>query len=238
MKRRSFMKKGLLTGSSALTVAAFGQAIGGSFPKPGFINKPWDFNFNMLYAPHDGMFVNHAGKDIIDQIKFMSDTGFMAIEDNGMMGRTPEVQEKIGKELARLGMVMGVFVVDAGDNWKTSLTTGKQEFHDSFLKACRTAVEVAKRCNAKWMTVVPGYFDRSLEIGIQTSNVINTLRKGAEIFEPHGLIMVLEPLSDNPDLFLRTSQQSFMICRAVNSPSCKILYDIYHMQRNEGDLIA
>jgi hydroxypyruvate isomerase len=49
---------------------------------------------------------------------------------------------------------------------------------------------------------------------------------------------VLEPLSDTPELFLRTSDQSFEICKAVNSPSCKILYDIYHMQRNEGNLIA
>jgi hydroxypyruvate isomerase len=49
--------------------------------------------------------------------------------------------------------------------------------------------------------------------------------------------MVLEPLSDNPDLFLRTSDQTYMICRAVNSPACKILFDIYHMQRNEGHLI-
>src|SRR3546814_20990613 len=50
--------------------------------------------------------------------------------------------------------------------------------------------------------------------------------------------MVLEPLSDSPDLFLRTSNQTYMICKAVNSPSCKLLYDVYHMQRNEGDLIA
>jgi hydroxypyruvate isomerase len=55
--------------------------------------------------------------------------------------------------------------------------------------------------------------------------------------EKHGLVMVLEPLSDNPDLFLRTSTQTYMICRAVNSPSCKILIDMYHMQRNEGDII-
>jgi sugar phosphate isomerase/epimerase len=59
----------------------------------------------------------------------------------------------------------------------------------------------------------------------------------AEVLAPHGLTMVLEPLSDNPDLFLRTSDQTYMICRAVDSPACKILFDIYHMQRNEGHLI-
>ena len=67
------------------------------------------------------------------------------------------------------------------------------------------------------MTVVPGSFHRNLPIGIQDGNVIDTLRKGAEIFEPHGLVMVLEPLSDSPDLYLQTSNQSYMICKAVNT---------------------
>jgi hydroxypyruvate isomerase len=63
------------------------------------------------------------------------------------------------------------------------------------------------------------------------------LRRASEILEPQGLVMVLEPLSDSPDLFLRHSDQTYMICKAVNSPSCKILFDIYHMQRNEGHII-
>src|SRR3712207_7161946 len=50
------------------------------------------------------------------------------------------------------------------------------------------------------------------------------LRRGAEILEPHGLVMVLEPLSDTPNLFLRYSDQTYLICKGVNSPSCKILY--------------
>jgi hydroxypyruvate isomerase len=87
------------------------------------------------------------------------------------------------------------------------------------------------------MTVVPGFFDRSIPMGIQTANVVDALRRGAEIFEPHGLIMVLEPLSDTPDLFMRFSDQTYELCKAVKSPSCKILFDIYHMQRNEGNLI-
>jgi hydroxypyruvate isomerase len=194
--------------------------------------------FQLKYGPHFGMFKAHAGEDLIAQIEFMADQGFTAFEDNGLMGRAVDVQERIGAALARRGMTMGVFVIDGGDNWKTSLTTGKAEFRDKFLATCRTAVEVGKRVNAKWATVVPGYFERKLPIGIQTGNVVDILRAGAAILEPANLAMVLEPLSDNPDLFLRTSDQAYAICRAVDSPSCKILYDMYHMQRNEGDIIA
>jgi hydroxypyruvate isomerase len=228
MNRRHFLKNSALAGGS-LSVAGVPYISNNDNAAA----KP----FNLNYAPHFGMFENHAGKDLLDQLQFMADNGFKGLEDNGLLGRTVEMQTKIGDKLAKLGMTMGVFVIDGGDNWKVSLTTGKTEFKDTFVKTCKASIEAAKRVNAKWMTVVPGYFERNLPMGIQTANVIDALRRGAEIFEPQGLVMVLEPLSDNPDLFLRHSDQTYMICKAVNSPSCKILYDIYHMQRNEGHLI-
>ena len=194
--------------------------------------------FKLRYAPHFGMFEAHAGSDLIAQLEFMADEGFTALEDNELMSRPVPLQERIGATLARLGMTMGVFVIDGGDNWKPSLTTGQQAFRERFLKTCRAAIDVAKRVNARWATVVPGYFDRRLPIGLQTGHVIDSLRAGADILAPHGLTMVLEPLSDTPELFLRTSDQAYAICRAVDSPACKILYDMYHMQRNEGDIIA
>lgn len=235
MERRKFLQQGTLAGFSAL---ALGSLTGtGATAAPATTYDKGGKPFNMKYAPHAGMFKNHAGEDFLDQIKFMHDQGFRAIEDNGMLGRDTAMQDKIGSLLSKLGMEMGVFVVDTGNNWKPSLATGKKEFLDGFVDTCKRSVETAKRCNAKWMTVVPGYFERTLPIGIQTAYVVEALRRGAEIFEPHGLIMVLEPLSDNPDLFLRTSEQSYEICKAVKSPSCKILYDIYHMQRNTGNLI-
>jgi hydroxypyruvate isomerase len=231
MKRRNFLRNGMALTATAL---AAGEAMGAQKPEKRYAAEK---TFKLNFAPHQGMFKNHAGENFIDQIKFMHDQGFRAIEDNGLLKRPVDEQEKIGRELARLGMTMGVFVVDGGENWKISLTTGKQEFKDNFVKTCKTCVETAKRVNAKWMTVVPGFFDRSQPMGIQTANVVDALRRGAEIFEPHGLIMVLEPLSDTPDLFMRFSDQTYELCKAVKSPSCKILYDIYHMQRNEGNLI-
>lgn len=224
--RRQFIKNAL----GIATLASLGST------KSLLAQSPDKTNFKMLYAPHFGMFKNSAGDDLFDQLQFISEVGFRALEDNGMMARPVETQKKIGETMAKLGLKMGVFVIDGGDNWKVSLTTGKAEYLDNFLKTCRQAVEVAKRTNAKWMTVVPGFFERKLPIGIQTANVVDAYRRACDIFEKHGLVMVMEPLSDTPDLFLRNSDQSFMICKAVNSPSCKILFDIWHMQRNEGQL--
>lgn len=230
MERRGFLRNSALAGAAVLPgLSLFANT---EAPEP---QKP----FNLNYGFHDGMFAAHAGKDFIEQIKFAHEQGFRSIEDNGMMDRSPEMQTKIGDTLVKLGMQMGVFVITTnGWHWKMSLATGKQEFKDTIVRDCKTAVEVAKRCNAKWMTVVPGNFDRTQHLDMQTAHVIDGLRRGTEILEKHGLVMVLEPLSDNPDLFLRYSTQTYMICKAVNSPSCKILFDMYHMQRNEGNIIA
>ncbi len=220
----------------------FASILGASLLIPSFSKgstwareKPFELN----YAPHFGMFKNHAGPNELDQLQYMHDQGFTALEDNELMERPVALQEKIGEKLAKLNMKMGVFVIKFDGFFdKQTMTTGKKEWTDLFLASCRKAVETSKRVNAKWATVVPGNFTRDLPMGIQTGNAIDNLKRAVEILEPAGLTMVLEPLSDNSDLFLRFSDQTYSICRAVNSPSCKILFDMYHMQRNEGNLIA
>ena len=236
MKRSDFLKNGsLLFGASLLTNNLSANS---HTKEDGIMDTFANDTFKLDYAPHQGMFSTSAGKNFLDEIKYMHDLGFRSIEDNGMPGRSPEEQKQIGELLAKLGMTMGVFVVPKGGNGANSLAAGKDEFNDIFIKGCKESVEIAKRCNAKWVTVVPGDYVRQLPIGIQTANVIEGLKKGAEIFEPHGITMVLEPLSDTPDLFLRFSDQTYEICKAVDSPSCKILFDAYHQQKNEGNLIT
>lgn len=225
MERREFITLGAGLGISANLKSEL--SIVGSREKP----------FNLNFAPHFRMFEGSAGKELLDQLQFMHDQGFNALEDNSMMGREIAMQTAIGNKLSQLGMKMGVFVVSF-DGWppKTTLASGDKAWREKFLETCKNAVEVAKRVNAQYMTVVPGNFDRSIPEHIQMANVVESLKQAADIFEPHGLTMVLEPLSDNPDLYLRFSDQTFMICKSVDSPSCKILFDIYHMQRNEGRL--
>ena len=229
MKRSEFIKSsGLLAGGTLLAADTFGNSL---------TSKAKNTTFNLDYAPHQGMFRTSAGSNFLDEIKYMHDLGFRSIEDNGMPGRSVEEQTKVGELLAKLGMRMGVFVVPKGGNGANTLAAGKQEHIDIFLQGCKQSVEIAKRVNAKWVTVVPGDYERRLPIGVQTANVIEGLKRGAEILEPHGITMVLEPLSDTPDLFLRYTDQTYEICKAVDSPSCKILYDAYHQQKNEGNLI-
>ena len=238
MDRRDFVRSSLASGAALAGLAPAARAADGSPTASSASVPPRDFH--LRYAPHFGMFKSHTGEDLVAQLEFMRAEGFTALEDNGMKGRSVADQALIGKTMQRLGMQMGVFVAhDIGWN-ESNITSGDQNKRDAFLQQVRDSVDVAKRVNATWITVVPGHIDMRLDLGYQTANVIETLKRATAIFEPHGLVMVLEPLNtqrDHPGQFLRNAPQAYAICKAVGSPACKILFDAYHAQISEGNLI-
>lgn len=194
--------------------------------------------FKLKYAPSFGMFAAHAGKDPIDQLKFLADQGFKAMFDNGLMKKDPALQEAIAREMNRLNLEFGPFVAYA-DFSKKSFVTQDEEIKKMLADTMKTAVETAKRTNAKYALIVPGRYDESLEWDYQTANVVDNLKFCAEICKPGGLVIVIEPLNpwDHPGLFLTKIPQAYQICKAVASSSCKIVNDIYHQQITEGNLI-
>jgi len=239
-------RRDLLKSAAAASFAALTPSIASAQPT----KQP---KFNLGYAPHPGMFKHSAGAEVIDQIKFCADQGFTAFEYNGLPTETPAMQEKIGKTLSDLGMQMGVFVA-YGSFDRPTFARPADDTTAEILSKMKAAVEVADRVGAKWCTVVPGSVDQQhseqekwnryggdrLAMGYQTANVIDMLRRCVDVIEPHGLVMVLEPLNwyaNHGGTFLQQSDQAFAICRAVDSPSCKILFDIYHQQITEGNLI-
>lgn len=234
MQRRSFLKSSAVA-TGAIVTGGMAHASEASLTMP----AAGKHQFKLKYAPHFGMFKHSAGDDLLDQLQFMADAGFTAMEDNGMKGREISMQEKIASKMANLGMEMGVFVAHTIHWNEPDLTSGSKEKLDKFLEEIKESVEVAKRVNARWMTVVPGFVDLRKDMGYQTANVINVLKRASEILEPHNLTIVLEPLNfrSHPGLFLNKIPQGFQICKAVDSPACKILDDLYHQQIQEGNLI-
>lgn len=225
MNRRDFMASA--TSAAAVPVLAGIQDEKGGAAKP----------FRLDYAPHFGMFEHLAGRDLASQIDFMADHGFRSIEDNGMAGRPVEDQERIRKALDRHGMRMGVFVAHAEWSKPSFANPGMR---GELVRQMKAAVEVAKRVGARWCTVVPGRNDARTEPDFQSAAVVDNLRACAEVCDPAGLVMVLEPLNpwtNHPGMFLSKIAHAYLLCRGVDSPSCKILFDIYHQQITEGNLI-
>ena len=234
--RRGFIKKAAITGTAVIAApAVLGAREAGRPKKLTDAEQP----FKLKYAPYFEMFVEHAGKDLVDNVKFCHDMGFRAMFDNGIMNRPVEDQAKIAGALQKYGMDLGPFVLYA-DFAVTSFVLNKPEIKDMLVKKMKEGVEVAKRINAKWALVVPGHYDERLHREFQTANVIDNLRYCCDILEPAGITIVMEPLNtlhDHPGLFLNRIPQAYEICRAVNRPSCKIVDDIYHQQITEGNLI-
>ena len=235
MKRREFLSNSMAAGIAAASLTPLVSVADE--------DEKGTKRFKLNYAPHFNMFKSMAGTDLIDQLKFAADQGFTAWDDNGMKKRPAELQEKIVRTMEQLGMQMGVFVAH-GSIGKVTFARKDKAVWETVLQDIRDSIEVAKRVNAKWVTVVPGNVDESggdrLAMEYQTANVIELLRRCSDILDPHELVMVLEPLNwytNHGGAFLQGSPQAYAICKAVNHPSCKILFDIYHQQITEGNLI-
>lgn len=234
MERKEFLKKSLVGGT---LMASYPFQVNKMRWNKDNDSKSYDFKLN--YAPKFGTFREHAGEDLIDQLKFMSDTGFKGLTDDGMRKRSISAQKSIGETLEKFNLRMGVLGAHAYSWGKEHLVTGDRNTVTSFLEEIKSIIEVAKRVNGKWLTVMPGRWDLRMEKGYQTANVIEALKRASGLLEPHNLVMVIEPVNRNyPALFLTTISQAYSICKAVNSPACKILNDIYHQQITEGNLIS
>ncbi|MBP7570113.1 MAG: TIM barrel protein [Acidobacteria bacterium] len=231
MNRRDF-----LAAAAAAAAAPVAPALGASGRQgaPGRAANA----FHLHFAPHFGQFKAHAGDDLTAQIDFVAGQGFTAMFDNGLMGRPPAQQELIARELSRRNMRLGPFVLYADFKTK-SFALRDKDVRAMLLQKMRDGVETMKRTGAKQALVVLGRYDESLAWDYQTANAVDHLRACMEIVQPAGLVIVLEPLNprDHPGLFLTRIPQAYQICRAVASPSCKIIDDLYHQQITEGNLI-
>jgi hydroxypyruvate isomerase len=239
MDRRDFLKGA--TAAAALTMVPNAIARAAS-PAPAPDRPGAPKPFKLRYAFDAGQFSNSAPGGVIEELKFAHDQGFTAMEDNRMKGRPVAEQEAIAREMSRLGMTMGIILNNGTTGFKAngSLSTGKPEETEAFLAEVRSSIECAKRVNAKWMTSLVGMMDPKLPRGYQIANVIDNVRRACELLEPHGLVMVFEPLNvteNHPGFLIHSNDELYMFVKAVKSPSCKILYDLYHSQINEGHLI-
>jgi hydroxypyruvate isomerase len=129
-------------------------------------------------------------------------------------------------------MVSGAGSIKQGLNDKT--------MHAKFLDDFRTNIKAA--AEYKWPNVICMAGDRkgiSDEEGMDNCHTI--LKEAVKIAEDQGVTVCMELLNskvNHPGYMCDKSAWGFELCRRVDSPRFKMLYDIYHMQIMEGDLIA
>jgi hydroxypyruvate isomerase len=230
MERRHFLKNSLLTGITALS-ATSGQATDS--------NQKDSAPFKMKFSPEFGIFAELSGKDPVDQIKWGHDQGFRAWENTMLKDRPVADQERISKAVQQLGMEFGQFVGTL--TFKDVTFAGRDtSLREKVLSDIKASVDIAKRMNTKFVHNVLGVYDPKLPWDFQMANSIDLLKRIADIYEPHGLVMVMESMNhkiDHPNMFLHTIPQAYALAKAVGRPSVKVLFDFYHVQIQEGNLL-
>jgi hydroxypyruvate isomerase len=233
MNRHTFIKNTSLAGAAALIFGIADPVY--SSARSQKKEKP----FNMKFSPEFGIFKEVVGKDVIDQIKWGYDQGFRGWENTYLKNRSVQEQESISKTVQQLGMEFGQFVGTM--NFKEVTFAGRdQNVRENVLKEVRASVEIAKRMNTKFIHNVLGMSDPKLPWDFQMANAIELLKRVADIYEPHGIVMVMETMNhkiNHPGMFLHLIPQAYAMAKAVGSPSVKILFDFYHVQIQEGNII-
>ena len=109
-----------------------------------------------------------------------------------------------------------------------------------FLKSLEEAAGVAHKLGCSTLIVMAGSRDANVPREEQRSSLIDGLKEPSMIMERENITLVLEALNtvvDHPGYFLDSAKEGFKILKEVGSPNVKLLYDIYHMQIMEGNLI-
>jgi hydroxypyruvate isomerase len=203
--------------------------------------------FALNFAPHLGilrpdrpLFLNHAGPDPIEQLKFVADQGFGAVEDNNLMDRPKDVQERMGAEMARMGIRMGCFVAFGREPRPTpTFVRNDPEVRAHILAQLDAALEAAQRVGGRWITTVCGVPDPELPWAYQFANAINNLKFCAERACRAGVVLIMESTNRRamPGVLINSVKDAYLAVHSVASPGLKLLFDVGHVQVEDGDLI-
>jgi hydroxypyruvate isomerase len=111
---------------------------------------------------------------------------------------------------------------------------------DAFLTALKALVPAAQRLQCKQIILLSGKRIEGAPPQSQHTASIEALKRAADVLSNAGLVAVIEPIDrlENPTIYLDGVTEAFEIAHAVGSPNIRVLYDVYHEQREFGNLIA
>ena len=108
-----------------------------------------------------------------------------------------------------------------------------------WLDGIRESCEAAALLGVKKLITQVGP-DTGAERAYQHRSIVEGLKAGAGILERAGVTVMIEPLNtkvDHPGYYLTSSEEAFGIVSEVGSPNVKVVFDIYHQQVSEGNII-
>ena len=226
MLRRAFLKSTSVAGAG-LGMAAGPALAQGSAPNP----KP----FKLRYACE----LNWLEKELSvpQRLDLFKSHGFTAVEYNGLLRHTPAEVAELRRELDARGMEMGIFVANPG-GWNKAGVVDPQQ-HPAFLEEIQKTIQYHKIVKNRSVTTLTGMVLPGVSRSTQRRSCVEGFKKAAELLAGTELALVVEPLNhiDHHGFFMTHADELAEVIAQVGSPNVRMLYDFYHLQVTQGNLI-
>jgi hydroxypyruvate isomerase len=172
----------------------------------------------------------YNGKDFITSMEQVNQLKFSAVEfwcwwDKDIQA-IKQAKERLKMEIAGF-CTRFISLVDASQR-------------PAYLQALEETIRVAKELGSKMIITQVGN-DLGIPRAEQKQSLIDGLKACVPMLEKHQMMLVFEPLNtlvDHAGYFLSSSDEAFQIAQAVASPHVKVLFDVYHQQIMEGNIIS
>lgn len=176
-------------------------------------------------------------RPFLERFEAASRSGFSAVE---YMFPYQEDVDGIERALKEHHLEQVLFNLPAG-NWAAgdrgiAVDPGRrEEFHAGVAQA----VDLARRFGCRRLNCLVGKHLDEVPSEEQWACLIDNVRYAARQLEGHGITLLVEPINtyDIPGFFLSTSARTMHLLEDAGSANVRLQYDVYHMQRMEGNLV-
>ena len=170
-----------------------------------------------------------GNKDFAEAIHIIGELGFDAAETYQWkslnLGEVADACKESGVELLSM--------------CTTEFRMTDPQYRQAWLEGLEESCEAANKIGVRELITQVGQ-DTGAPRELQYQAIVDTLRLAVPILEKHGVTIMIEPLNtyvNHPGYYLWSSVEGFQIIREVASDFVKVVYDIYHQQVMEGNII-
>lgn len=172
-----------------------------------------------------------AGQDEVYHLERIRELGFDGLEyyawwDLPDIRKTAREQERIGVGISAV-CTKFISLVD-------------ESLRDAYIEGLRETIEACRVLGVKSIISQTGNELEGVPRDVQAAAMVETLKRCAPLMEKAGIVLEVEPLNglvDHHGHFLQRSDESVDVIDRVDSPNVKLVFDVYHQQITEGNVI-
>jgi len=172
----------------------------------------------------------YEGKGVIYHLEKVKEHGFHGLEYYNWWDLDVK---RVAREQERIGI--GIIATCT-----TFFNMVDPRFRDEYIAGIKETIQACKMLGAKSIITQTGQEIQGLSRTVQQESMIETLKACASLCEAAGTVLEIEPLNglvDHPGHFLQRSDEAAEIIKQVDSPHVKLVFDVYHQQITEGNVI-